>query len=459
MSSTTTTVAKDTKDTKVQHARDRTPMLRGIYVNPSRVATYLNVHNINEAVVKAITELRAAEPHQEPNPANKDETITTPLIPLGKLSQATQDLVRITRAANEQAEREAAEKVAEDLKNGKITQEELDARAAKKAATPAPAAASAAPVAGEEKKTRPTRPVTEHTANIEMLSRLRVRFAKRAHYIVAALADLMAHEQLEFAITNALKHDQRILGMRHVLEPGYENLSLSKLYVDLDVFQRAKAEEITRQRVAQEEAALKKAAAKAKSAAAAAVRNTVPGTKIASARSAPAPQLPTASVVVVPAVPKAPATNGGGGKAPVAFAHYVKQVFHNIVNERLAEVADKENHPYAKVRISESLRNFVSDEIVALIKKLSPLLKGQLRAIGVKTISEQVVEQTLTFMMEVYGIDHAKVNSDIQAKVNTYVAVLREDKEKSPDAADDDEHADPVDTIDPAETAPDTEDA
>ena len=92
--STSPAQVKPTKE--ASNAHSKTPLNRGFYINPSRTKIYLDEHGLNAEISAAIKELRQAESHIERN-ATTGEEKQCPFIPLGKLSQLTQDLVKRAR--------------------------------------------------------------------------------------------------------------------------------------------------------------------------------------------------------------------------------------------------------------------------------------------------------------------------------------------------------------------------
>ena len=453
MSTATVKTVRKTKTVKTDkkvaaHARTKTLLYQGVYVNPSRVKSYLDDNTLNYDITVATNELLAAEAHDVVNPTTKEVT-HVPFVPFGKLSQATQDLVKRARDLHDQRERENAERaakaaqaLADDILTGRKTQEQVDRANAEKSAKEQKnredKEAREADRRAKGELVRNPKAHTEHSESIELLSKMRTRFSKLTPVYISALMDLFAHELIEFGMNNVIANKRKIVTPHYCLMKGYENLSLSSLYRDLDVFKRALVEDEANQRFEAELAAAKKAEKKARAAAeasaaaaaAAAAKAVVPGTKAPSALSNPVAKVApvTQPHVVVVQRPVFQPQPHGVANGPAAFEHYVKQVCYNIINEKLVGQSAPNKSPYANLRISDDLKRFVSNLLIAFIKKLAPLLKSELNIIGVRTIKLPVVQHVVNQMLEILGINSAKVNSDVDAKMTTYHNAILERK-------------------------------
>ena len=158
------------------------------------------------------------------------------------------------KAEIEEHKRKTKEKLDEDIRNGITTQAAEDRKAellAEKAAEDRKikeeeqAKKRAERLARGEKDLfpRPPRKITEHGPDIELLSKLKIRFSRSSFTYVSSLIDLFLHEQIEFAMTNVIKKGRSILLKRHVLEQGCSDLSLNCLYNDLPIYRKARIEE------------------------------------------------------------------------------------------------------------------------------------------------------------------------------------------------------------------------
>jgi hypothetical protein len=431
----------------VQKSRSRTALNQGIYISPPRVKYCLDSNGINRHIETAIDELRDAEPHEteQIDKAGKKtgKTIVTALISYDKISESTRNLVNKARAQNDEREKETAKREALRLKNieddiaaGRVTREQVAQMEADRAREAAQAAVDRAareaarkaaghPVRGEKR-------ITKYSTEIELLSKMRIRFAKEAPTQVAATICAALHELMTFGMENALKDDRKILKCRHLIKPGFDQLSLSCLYKNLDVFRQLQIDEAAREKA--EEA--KKAAAK-KAAGAAEV-----------------------AAVVEPLVDDEDDAQTDDDERN--FGHYVKQVCHNIMNTKLEgwKAANKnDKNAYDDIRVSLEIREFGSHLILDYIKKLWPLLRGQINSMGVKTISQFVVQHTTNQAMEFAGCSSAAVKVLIDQKFTDYqaftirkkaakaakAAAVEKKVEEAPDAVDTDVETD-VDT-------------
>lgn len=389
-------------------SRCRTALHQGIYISPPRIKHCLDSNGINRHIEDAINELREAEPHEIPvvdaktgKPTGK--TQTTVLVHFEKLSDATRALVKRARFCNDEREIENSkrekvknERLAEEIKAGRVDAKKLDedrktADAATKLQQEERVVKDAArkalghPVRGPKK-------VTKYSGEVELLSKMRIRFAKEGPTQVAASICAAIHELMEFGMANALKQGRKILKRRHVLQAGYEALPLVCLYRNLDVFKWAVADESAR--------------------------------VVEDAKKKEEKKIKKKDAVDVPVVVVAEDESEDELEDDERnFGHYVKQVCHNIMNQKLENFkpADKkEKHPYEDIRVSLEIREFGSDLIIDFIRRLCPLLKGQINSMNVKTISQGVIKQTVNFMLEYAGVDHELVNQQLDAKFEAY---------------------------------------
>lgn len=395
-----------------QPSRCRTALHQGIYISPPRIKHCLDSNGINRSIEDAINELRDAEPHEVPVVDTKTgkptgKTQTTTLVPFDRLSESTRALVKKARTTNDEREKEnlkrekvKADKLAEDIKAGRVDATKLDEerKAAETAAKlqqeervvkDAARKALGHPVRGPKK-------VTKYSAEVELLSKMRIRFAKEGPTQVAASICAAVHELMEFGMANALKQGRKILKRRHVLQAGYESLPLACLYRNLDVFKWALSDESAR--VAEEAKKKEEKKLKKKDDAA-----------------------PDAALDAPPQVEEDDEEDDEEDERN--FGHYVKQVCHNIMNQKLENFKPqdkKDKHPYEDIRVSLEIREFGSDLIIDFIRRLCPLLKGQINSMNVKTISQGVIKQTINFMLEYAGVDHEQVNKLLDAKFEEY---------------------------------------
>lgn len=422
-----------------QPSRTKTPMGQGIYIPASRVKYCLDTIGLNKSIEDAINELREAEPHtvkimrEEVNEntgktrrVDTGKTQTTDLVPWDKLSESTRTMVGHARTANDEREKKAAESeralakrlaamsaderrvydekqvksasAAEAATAAKVA--ERTARAAKLAEDIKAGRASAKkhPVRGEKK-------TTKYSNEIELLSKLRVRFAKDASQQAAATLCALVHERVEFAMKNCKAQGFAIVKERHAITEGHDNLPFAPLIRNLPAYKAAidneKARVVDEARKVEE----KKAAKKAKKEAA--LEETTPAAPAAPAAPAVAPE----------------EHEDDEDEDEASFGHYVRQVCHNIMNEKLKTyVPEKKSdrHPYEDIRISLEFREWMSDIIVEFTRRFCPLLNGQIRAQGIKTISRDTIRETVNILLNFAGADTAKANALFDQKFAQY---------------------------------------
>lgn len=416
----------------VEHkpSRCKTALNQGIYISPSRVKYCLDANGINSAIENAIDELRNAEPHEvdliDSKTKKKTGTQTTTLIAFDKLSEETRSLVTRARTQNDEREKEnakrekiKADKLAEDIKAGrvdanalaeerKVAEEAEIKRQEERVIRDAERKAKKQPVRGPKK-------ITKYSNEVELLSKMRIRFAKDSAIQVAASIDAALHELMEFGMTNVLKQNRKILKRRHLLQPGYEQLSLACLYRNLDVFKWAQDNETKRQ----EEEAKKKDEKK----------NETKDEKKDETKDEKKGEESEDDETTV---------SDDDDRPSFIFGHYIKQICHNIMNQHLdgwVPKDAKDKNPYEDIRVGQEIREFGNQLIMDFSQRLCPLLKGQIAAMGVKTISQSVIKQTINFMLEYAGVNSEVVNTDIDSKIAKYTAAVLIKKEEKAKAA------------------------
>ena len=414
--------AKKTMKVVLQPSRCRTALNQGIYISPPRIKNCLDGAGINCQIEDAINELRDAEPHdvdlidaKTNKPTGK--TITTTLITWDNISDATKAMVKRARTINEEIKREnaireqaKADKLAEDIKAGRVDPVKLEAerKAAevekKTAELEAAKLAQARAVRDAERRAnghpvRGPKKVTPYSEEIELLSKIRIRFAKESASRVAASWCLALHELMRFGINNALKQERKIFKVRHIFQDGIESLVYSCLYRNLDSFKIAHAAEAAR--LAEE--------AKSKD------EKTKEDEKSKEDEDS---------------------TKKKDDK--YNFGHYIKQVCHNIMNEELDSwkpTKSGEKHPYEDIRVSKEIRDFGSQLTLDFTKRMCPLLRSQTNAVGVKTVGPDICQQVLTIILEHAGVDSDDTNTKINEKIAKYSAWVAKKKEDKKAAA------------------------
>lgn len=425
-------------------SRTKTPMNQGIYIPASRVKHYLDSAGLNKKIEDAITELRDAEPHDEEittlvknektKKPKKEVTGTrrTELISWDKLSEATRSMVGEARSANDEREKalDKAEKAHQErLKemspderkryDDKLTKAEAEdaARIAERQAKAAQLAEDikSGKVDAKKHPVRGPKKTTKYGTEIELLSKMRIRFAKDASQQAAATICAFAHERTKFAIQNCIKHELKIVKVRHALEKGHDLMPFASLIRNLPAYREGIQDEEQRVadelRLKEEKKAAKKAAKEAKD-----------GEEVA---------------VVAAVVPQVEEEEEEDDDA--SFGHYVRQVAHNVMNEELKSFVPKDKkdkHPYEDIRISAEYRDWLSDIIIEFIRRFCPLLNGQIKTWNIKTISRDIVRQTVNIFLEIHSVDTVKANELFDSKFKLYQEYIEKRKAEKKVAAD-----------------------
>lgn len=440
-------------------SRTKTPMGQGIYIPASRVKRYLDSAGLNKRIEDAIAELRDAEPHDVEEAAYVKNDVTgklkkvvtgvhrTELKTFNQLSEFTRNMIAEAKTANDEREKavEKAEKSLQDrlrlmsADERKRHDEREAAKAAEDAAKAAAVKAKAAQLAEDIKDgkvdvrkypVRGPKKTTKYSSEIELLSKMRVRFSKDASQQLAATICAMVHERTKFSIENCLKHELKIVKVRHAIEKGHDLLDFASLIRNLPAYRGALVAEEQRAadevKVKEEKKAAKKAAREGETA------------------------------VVEPA---AAVADDDDEDDDASFGHYVRQVAHNVMNTELQAFVPRDKktkHPYEDIRISAEYRDWMSEVIIEFIRRFCPLLNGQIRTMGIKTISRDIIRQTVNIHLEIYGVDTVVSNQLFDEKFDLYQVYTQKrkgDKESAKKPVDvkldsDDESDDESDTED-----------
>lgn len=401
--------------------RCKTSKDQGIYVSHSRCKFWLDSNGINKHIVEAINELKDAEPHLVAGRTPNSKSKMTKLIAFDKLSDKTKDLVKKTRALEEERlkqeeEREKVrlEKLAQDLKEGRVTASQVEAaRKQREEAENKKTVEKTKKEAERKAKGQPERApkkVTEYSNDIELLNKMKIRFSKESATLVAGTICTAMHELMEFGMASAIASGLKILKSRHILQPGYEQLPLSCFYKNLDAFKWGLAKEAARV----EEEQKKKAEKKAKKAKKAAEKETEKETE---------PEVENVE-------------NGENDEEDEDedeeddernFGHYIRQVCYDVMNRKVDEVKTKTDEKeiellkkYGNIQVSKEIREFGSQLVVNFIQMMNPLLKGQIKTMGVKTISPEVIKQIIDFMLMVANISTVEFNATMERKLQEH---------------------------------------
>ena len=437
----------------VQPARLRVNADQGIYISVPRVKSYLDEYGINADIETAIRELRTAEPHEvlimdsttgkpilDPvTGRSSGKTYTTDLITYDKISDTTKALVAQAEALDQKRDEqfskrddEKKKRIAADLAAGRISQDELDAKAAadaekvrqhteELAIRNAARKAQGKQVRGGPKKT------TAYGDKIEFLSLMKTRFAKDAAPFVAAVADSAVQEFAEFGLANTLRDNRKIMKARHLIQSGYEQLQYSCFFRNLSSWKEAGIVEA--KRIADSEAkkeATKEAKKEAKKKALAAALAATPAAAAGAISSPPSPVL---APVPETKVEHKEADDEDDG---LSFKLYVRHVCYNVINQRVASWTDKKlKNPYEDVMISKEAQDLLNALVIEFVGRLCPLLASQLRACKCKTVDCTVITQVTNVYLETNNIKSDGPNAEFATKINKFSTWTRAESESA----------------------------
>lgn len=400
--------AKGKKGKKAANAvpsRMKTPLNQGVYISSSRTKFWIDNNGLNKDIEQAIEELRNGEPHEHETKGVKKMTGLRPLVDMSPL---TQKLVKQALTQFDTREKAKTVKRDKDIKEGKLDvkkeAEENKVKAAEKVKKDAERKDKGQPVRGPKK-------VSPFSKEIECLSKMRIRFSKEAAPQVAGTICAAMHELMNFGMENVMKDGRKILKRRHILKAGVEQLSLSSLYCKLTNYRNAQLAEAKRT----EDESKKREEKKAAKALAADTKEVKVETKVET----------KAEVKAEPVVAHEEDEEEDDGEGDDEedeydvrnFRHYIKQVCHNVMNHK---ILDEKKLEYDQIRVSREVREFGSELIIEFIRMLCPLLLGQIQSQKVKTVNEDVIKQTVSFMLMIVNVDHKLINANIELKLKDY---------------------------------------
>jgi hypothetical protein len=440
-----------TKEKEAVVRRSRINPNQGIYINPSRCKYWMDTHGLNSDIENAIEALRLAEPHDIKNKEGV-VTKTTKKVPIDELPKDVQQLIELARVEWEDRETERVKKDKKDAERAKnsaeaaekmrIREERLQkANAERQAKIDAQIAQGTAPAAKK---------VTPYAREIELLSKMRIRFSKDSSLRTAATICLAVHELMSYGMEKVLKADRRIVKQSHILEPGYENLPLSCLYTKLDVFKNALEEErgkAVKAREAKERKDKEKQVAKAAEKEAGTAEKDVevkveskddkndkddkeddkddPSDDEADAEAEDDDEVDDDDDDDPEDVDSSVETVSGDNG--LDFKHYIRQVCFNIIAQKKEQGATG----YDSIRISQEIKDFGSNLVIAFIKDLCPLLHGQISIMNVRTISPQVVKHVIDMHLQIDHVDSKDINEQIDEKIQKYIEFAADRKKKN----------------------------
>lgn len=225
-------------------------------------------------------------------------------------------------------------------------------------------------------ETEETEAKTKFSSEIEKIKNSSLHFSKNGPMYAAAPIDEALDQLFDFGMSNM--GDAKTLTVAHVLADGFSKLSLSPLYANLP------------------------SVIKAKEALAA------PAVKAVDEGDAAAPEVaPEASE---------PAEDDNHQQG---FGHYVRLVHGNLKNKKIAEG----NEAVAVYRISKNVEKLGSDIVVDFLTRLIPLIRAQVDAKKVKTLSADIVKLVVYSIIGYQsGYDVDGFNTKVDDKVKALEA-------------------------------------
>jgi histone H3/H4 len=222
----------------------------------------------------------------------------------------------------------------------------------------------------------------ELETKLEALSRERTRFSNEASIALAIICDEFVQQFGEHAMKRVLVAKKKIIQVEHIHESGVEKLSLYPLAKTLPSFLKATEENAARLRKEQDKElgkALKVQLEKEFR------KNYVCTKKKQEAVPAEQPAVvEAAEQVPEPAADTVDTTDDVDSKT--SFKHYVGLVCKDLM--------DKEPE-YKSTRVSDGIKQYLSDLLTELIRKLSPLINLTTQCMKNKTVNDVAVLRTV----------------------------------------------------------------
>lgn len=366
--------------------RQQTSKTIGISISSARTRRHVDKLNLNKAVEEELTKLKV------------DLT-------------AHDEAAALLTAGGHKKTEEYTEEVTKDDGNGnqvkeqvKKTREVLVPLTAEETATLTATVARVAPM------------LAELHGKITALSRERVRFANDAPVALSIVCDKLIQQLIVHAMTKVLAAKKKIVQVSHLHEAGVEQLSLYPLIKSLPSFVQTSQDLAAAARTAEFEKAVKDAKEQAFKEFKKQYADVLPKKKKGQAAAvAPAPAEPVAEQVTPVAEEE-----DDSADSKTTFKFYVSQVCKEVIKGNLA---------YTHVRISTDIRNYLSNLLIELIRRLSSLILLTTEDMKIKTVNDVAIlnvvkkllvdghepTETITFRQEQVP-DPEAVKAELQKK-------------------------------------------
>ena len=366
--------SKDNDKKKTNNpSRLKTAKDAGIYVKLTKVRRSLNEEGINKIYIDAINEIKRSDP---------ELTEGAELVPINKMSTSTQKIIELAK------EHDALLRSKE--KNVKSTTKKIKRKNDKKR--------------------------TKYSDLIQQVSKLKYKFQNKCTRELSAYLCAAFHELLSHSMNNVICNKSKIIYIRHLLSPGYENLIYNSFYTKTSLWKNALKENKKRLELEEQKRLDKK---KNKN-------NPNAGGAFTGLSKKSKNKTKKANISHETKVSKESSSEETG-----KFEHYIKQICHNIMNIMIQQ----DNHLYSSIRLSREVKEFCSDLIISFIERLCPLIKEQLNLMKIKTVKEYIIKTLIKQMLLIEGdVDIAACEVSIKDKIDAYekyTKLRREEKKKN----------------------------
>lgn len=233
--------------------------------------------------------------------------------------------------------------------------------------------------------------IADLEAKVTALTHEKTRFSNEAPVSLSIVCEEMTSVILHHGMDQMLKNKKKIIQVGHLHEAGVDSLPLSALFTSLPSFQKnaeklekssldAAAKEHDEELVSRVEREFKKKFA---------VKSKAKKSELADSILA-APLESTVAKTEDSAQGTTEPEEDDSHDAKTSFKHYIQQIFKSL----------QETKPeYKDLRISNNVKEYLSDLVVELIQRLSGLLVLVASSMKNKTINENTVMRTIEYLM------------------------------------------------------------
>ena len=240
----------------------------------------------------------------------------------------------------------------------------------------------------------------EFNSRVAALSRERTRFASDSAVVLATICECVVRQLFSHAVARVLLANKKIVHTEHLFEDGVEALPLYALVRTLPSFASMQKKLVDEARTAAQTKQLNDAVENALKDFKKLHADVLPKKKRHEA-AAPVEAAPVEAAPVPAPAPAVDAENDDedASESKTSFKFYVTQTSKAV----------KSSKPeYAAVRISTEIRDFVSDLLAELIRRLTNLVYLEIDSMKVKTVNDVAILQCVKKLL-VDG--HAAVES------------------------------------------------